>query len=368
MEKQNIKIKNYTTDGKVTHYSKLLDINEKLSLILGKKFSDYRKKWDEVNNLNLETEFPLFLHVELNQKCNYLCPHCIIGNLDEVKKFYPSTNAEINFNDYKKIVDEGASYNCPSISPQGDNEPLLIKNFEDYLYYAHKKNFIDIMFNTNGSPLTKKRAQKILDSGVTRVRISLDAHTDDTYKKVRVGSIDLEKVHRNIFQLLELKEKGNYQLPIIGVSFCKMKTNEHEVKVFEDFWRDKVDFVSIQSYVPPTLNKKKYFDFYTDDQIFENEKQKFRCNQPYQRVVIRNHKIYPCCVTHAIPGDKDDHNLVIGNLKETSIFNAWNSEKMKKLRKIQKSGEYKKNNICISCVKSNYPTKKIISEFKENAN
>ena len=67
MLKQNIKIKNYTTDGKVTHYSKLLDINEKLSLILGKKFSDYRKifEWDEVNNLNLETEFPLFLHVEL---------------------------------------------------------------------------------------------------------------------------------------------------------------------------------------------------------------------------------------------------------------------------------------------------------------
>ena len=51
------------------------------------------------------------------------------------------------------------------------------------------------------------------------MRISLDAHTDDTYKKVRVGSIDLEKVHRNIFQLLELREKGNYQLPIIGVSF-----------------------------------------------------------------------------------------------------------------------------------------------------
>ena len=43
MEKQNIKIKNYTTDGKVTHYSKLLDINEKLSLILGKNFQIIEK-------------------------------------------------------------------------------------------------------------------------------------------------------------------------------------------------------------------------------------------------------------------------------------------------------------------------------------
>lgn len=366
MKKFSSEIKNYTTDGKVVHYSKLENINDKLSKIIGKKFYDYRKKWDDANKLNLITEFPLFLHVELNQTCNYQCPHCIIGNPDEVKKYYPKKNADINFNDYKKIVDEGSEYNCPSISPQGDNEPLLIKNFEDYLYYAYKKNFIDIMFNTNGSPLTIRRAQKILDSGVTRVRISLDAYSDEVYKKVRVGAIDLEKVHRNIFQLLELKSKGNYKLPIIGVSFCKMKNNEHEEKLFEEFWTDKVDFVSIQNYIPPTINKVKYFDFYTDDQVLKKEKKTFNCNQPYQRVVIRNHNIYPCCVTLAIPEDQKKDNLIIGNIKHSTIFKAWNSNKMKNLRIIHKEGNYKKNNICNNCVNLNYPTKKFIEKLKNN--
>ena len=75
--------------------------------------------------------------------------------------------------------------------------------------------------------------------------------------------------------------------------------------------------------------------------------------------------MYPCCVTLAIPDDKDDHNLVIGNLKETSIYDAWNSEKMKNLRKIHKVGEYKRNNICINCVNVNYPTRKYIKDIKK---
>ena len=52
---------------------------------------------------------------------------------------------------------------------------------------------MDIMINTNGSPLTARRSQQLLDSGLTRLRFSLDAATPETYKKVRVGSLPLEK-------------------------------------------------------------------------------------------------------------------------------------------------------------------------------
>ena len=72
------------------------------------------------------------------------------------------------------------------------------------------------MTNTNGSPINITRSKKILDSGLTRMRFSLDAFTDETYKKVRVGAIDLDKVKRNIFNFLDLKEKGGYKLPIVG--------------------------------------------------------------------------------------------------------------------------------------------------------
>ena len=113
--------KEYTTDGKVRHLSQEDDINVKIGKILGKKFVDYRKKWDAVNRMEILTEFPMFLQLDMNQ---------------------------------------GSEYGCPSLSPQGNNEPFLIKDLHKYIEYAHNKGFIDIMLNNNGSAMPKKKLSK----------------------------------------------------------------------------------------------------------------------------------------------------------------------------------------------------------------
>ena len=109
--------KQYTTDGKVRHLSSEEDINVKLGKIIGQKFIDYRKKWDRVNNFELITEFPMFLQLDMNQECNYKCPHCIIGHKEEVKEYYEGEY--LKFEDFKKIIDEGSEYGCPSLSQIG---------------------------------------------------------------------------------------------------------------------------------------------------------------------------------------------------------------------------------------------------------
>ncbi len=339
-------MKEYSTDGKVRHLFTEDDIDTKISKIIGKKFADYRKKWNEANDMSLVTDFPMFLHLDMNQECNYKCPHCIIGTPSEVKENYFGKN--IDFNDYKRIVDEGADYGCPSISPQGNNEPFMIKDLDKYIQYAHKKGFIDIMLNNNGSALPKKKSQKILDSGLTRIRFSLDAFNPDTYSKVRVGSIKFDRVKRNILDFLELREKGGYKLPIVGVSFCKMSHNEHELDEFIDYWKDKVDIVSIQKFMPPTDNKKKYAKYYSTDQYSEIPIDSFSCPQPYQRIVFRNEFMYPCCVSF----NKD---LSLGSIHEMSIYDAWHSDEMNNLREIHKNGDYSSNETCNKCVNLIYP-------------
>ena len=348
MTSKKTDLKVYSTDGKVRHLSSEEDVNQKLIKIIGKKFKSYRDLWDKANKLEVVTEFPLFLHLDMNQECNYKCPHCIIGHKNEVKEYYEGDY--LNFNDFKKIVDEGAEYNCPSLSPQGNNEPFLIKNLHEYIYYAHKKGFIDIMLNNNGSALTPKRAQQILDSGLTRIRFSLDAATPETYSAVRVGSLHLKRVIKNIETFLNLKEKGNYKLPVVGVSFCRVKQNVHEESEFINHWRNKVDLVSIQKFMPPTTNKEKYKEYYTPDQYMEKPITKFNCVQPFQRIVLRNQYIYPCCVSF-------NKNLKLGSIHNTTIHKAWHSEKMKEIRAIHKKGEYFKNKTCDDCVNLIYPPK-----------
>jgi len=347
MKKKN----SYTTDGKVVTLGTEEDINTKLGKIIGKKFIEYRKIWDKANRMEIVTDFPLFLHLDMNQECNYKCPHCIIGTPSEVSEYYEGEY--VDFEAFKKIIDEGSEHNCPSMEPQGNNEPFLIKDLHKYILYAHKKGFIDIMLNNNGSALTKKRAAQILDSGLTRLRFSLDAFTSETYSKVRVGSIPLQRVIKNIETLLELKEKGNYKLPLVGVSFCKMKHNEHEVDDFINYWENKVDMISIQTYVPPTPDYEKYKKYYATDQINSEPINEFKCVQPFQRVVIKNQSIAPCCVSF-------NKNLIIGTIgKENAIHNAWNSEKMNKIRDLHKRGEFYLDKTCNDCVNLIYPNNKI---------
>ena len=348
MEKNN----SYTTDGKVRHLSTDQDINAKLTEIIGKKFSDYRKVWDRANNFEIVTDFPLFLHLDMNQECNYKCPFCIIATPSEVADYYDGKY--LIFEDFKKIIDEGAEYNCPSLSPQGNNEPFLMKNLHEYILYAHRKGFIDIMLNNNGSVLTKKRAEQILDSGLTRLRFSLDALTPETYSKVRVGSIKLDRVIKNIETFLELRSKGNYKLPLVGVSFVKMKQNEHELESFINFWKNKVDMISIQTFTPPTRNIEKYKKFYATDQLRDSEPiTEFKCVQPFQRVVISNQTIAPCCVNF-------NKELTIGKLGKDTIHQAWHSKKMNELRNLHKRGEFYLNKTCKDCVNLIYPNNKIV--------
>ena len=75
---------------------------------------------------------------------------------------------------------------------------------------------------------------------------------------------------------------------------------------------------------------------------------------------------FPCCYSLVMgdKGTKNYDNFVLGNINKISIYDAWNSEKMKKLRRLQVEGKFNQNPTCKMCVKFTFPTKKTISEYK----
>ncbi len=333
-------MKSYTTDGKVRHLSQSLDINVKLAGILGEDFVRYRKVWDAANNFELETEFPLFLHFDLNQICNYRCPQCIIAAPNGIRDYYRGESLPKYL--FEQAIDEASNYYCPSLSVQGNNEPLLIPDLEDYIIYAQKRGFIDIMFNTNGSLLTEDRINRLLDSGVTRIRFSLDAFTKETYERIRVGG-NYERVVRNIENFLEAKSSGGYKLPVTGVSLVVQRDNFDEIDDFVDFWSQRVDMVTLQQFMPPVMNAD-YSRFYPPNNKYSTDfSDGFKCVQPFQRLVLRNREITPCCAMYS-------SELALGTFPEMSLYDAWNSVSMKKLREIHKAGRYADNAVCNKCV------------------
>ena len=331
----------WTTDNKVTWYTSEEDINEKLALELGEKFVQYRKMFDSVNRFEIETKFPLYLQVELHQICNLRCPMCSI-TVPEAREKYV-TDKHLSWEMYEKIILEAEKYECPSLNPQGVNEPLLDQNLEDHIKFAKKHGFIDIFMNTNATLLSEERSKKILEAGLTRLRFSLDAATKETFEKIRIGA-NYESVMKNIERFVELRNQGGYKLPVIGVNFVKMKTNEHETDEFIKKWKDKVDFVVIQEFLPPEL-ECDYSEFYPDDFPHQNQiTNSFNCQQPWQRLFIHNTgDVSPCCTSFSA-------ELSLGNINTSTLYQLWNSDAMKNLRKIHKAGDYAKNEWCEKCV------------------
>jgi len=260
----------YTTDNKVTMHSIEDDVNERLMSVLGDKFVDYRKKWDSVNKFELETEFPLYLQVELNQICNLRCPMCSIGAPDANTKYV--NESKMDWNVYEKIILEGEKYGCPSLNPQGINEPLLEQDLEDHIKFASKHGFFDIMMNTNATLLSEERSRKLLDSGLTRIRFSLDAFTKETYEKIRIGG-KFDTVIKNIERFIQMRNETKNKLPVIGVNFVRMSTNEHEIESFIEKWQDSVDFIAIQEFMPPELDSD-YSYFYPSNSKYREDMKK----------------------------------------------------------------------------------------------
>ena len=332
----------YATDSKVRWFASEGDINSKLASIIGKKFEKYREKWDAVNRFELETDFPLFLQLETNQICNLRCPSCPIGQPDAHAKYVSSEKMDWNL--YQKIILEGEKYDCPSMEPQGTNEPFLDQNLEDYIRFAADHGFIDIMLNTNGTLLTEERARKVLKSGITRLRFSLDAATKETFEKVRLGA-NYDTTMKNIERFLEIKKQEKYDLPVVGVNFCKTKFNEHEEEAFIKKWIDKVDFFVIQDFQPPDLDTN-YSEFLPSKSVFRENIQEsgYNCQQPWQRVLVRsNGEVCPCCAFFS-------EELSLGNLKDHNLHELWNSKEMHDLRDMHKRGNYEENSWCKKCI------------------
>ena len=89
-----------------------------------------------------------------------------------------------------------------SVQFNGQDEPTLYPDLIKVLKYASNLGFDDIFFNTNGSKLDKEFAGDLIESGLTKLQISIDAFSKETYFKIRKKR-NYEQIVKNILGLIE---------------------------------------------------------------------------------------------------------------------------------------------------------------------
>ncbi len=317
-------------------FSYKMDITEILAANLGQEFVKYRQRLESAVSFKEEPQFPIHIDFETIVGCNLRCVMCTHAHRD----LFPSRKRYLDFDLFKRLIDEGSLYNLPSIGLDQEGEPLLVDNLLDYISYAKQKGVLDIMINTNATLLDRSKTEALLHSGLTRIHFSLDAISEDTYNQIRIGS-DFKKVMENIIYFCKRKKELQKELPITRVSFVKMKNNEHELEDFVEFWTPHVDAIAIQEYNNPFPDYFGLRDLYAGSKIVNPE---FRCTQPWFRVVVLSDgTVLPCCLLGS------SLKMALGNANDSTIYDLWNSSEMRRLRRLHSEGKYHTHKICNEC-------------------
>tara|TARA_R100001443_G_scaffold52230_2_gene63934 strand:- start:65 stop:1171 length:1107 start_codon:yes stop_codon:yes gene_type:complete len=328
-------------------------------------YDEYRRLWTESYKLGPVPDFPLQIDFELNYSCNFRCPMCTWS--EEVTGQY-GKNTWFDFEVYKEVIDEGVKKGLKCIRLNYINEPLIRNDLVKFIEYAKNAGVLDIYMSTNGSLLKERIARKLIPSGLTRLQISLDAATKETFDKIRVGG-KFHKVLENVNRFMEIRDEMKSELPTVRVNFVQNEINEHEMQDFVDYWEDRVDAIAIQDLVniiKPTKGKRVAGI------------KEFKCPQPFNHMAVRyNGDILPCCTFFGaelsiarlksknkpevefsdveniaerqspLESSRDKSKLVLRTIEE-----AWKGPEMKFLRDIHRKGEYWKHPVCDKCVSS----------------
>jgi len=128
-----------------------------------------------------------------------------------------------------------SAVNCLSLSY--GTESLLHPEFIRFITLAEKYRINKIMINTNGMLLSEELAGSMVEIGFHGLSISLDAATNETYRRIRKGG-DFERVLNNIRKVNRIREKTGSQYPEVTLLFVLMQQNIHELPAFVDLARD----------------------------------------------------------------------------------------------------------------------------------
>jgi len=110
---------------------------------------------------------------------------------------------------------------------QGLGEPLMHPRFFDMVAYAAASG-VEVSTNSNLTLLTPARAERLVQSGLRRLQVSIDGATPETYERIRVRS-NWQRVIANLEGLVAAKRRLGSDLPRVAMVVVVMRQNLDEL-------------------------------------------------------------------------------------------------------------------------------------------
>ena len=185
---------------------------------------DPRRYFEEVAaQRSAEAEAPpVCLYLEVTNRCNLLCETCP-RTFEELEK-----PADMSFELFTKIVDQVP--NIARVVLHGVGEPMLVKDLFKMVRYLKDRGTY-VLFNTNGTLLSPKKFQDIIDSGLDELRVSLDAADRESYLKVR-GKDYFNRIVRDVAKFTTFQKENGLTSPRVSLWLTGLKETVDQLPDF----------------------------------------------------------------------------------------------------------------------------------------
>jgi MoaA/NifB/PqqE/SkfB family radical SAM enzyme len=251
-----------------------------------------------------------------------------------------------------RVVGEAYEAGIRTISFYSGGEPFLNRQLADYVWRAKEIGFDYVYLSTNGGRAVTPRLGEVLDAGLDSLKFSINAGTREVYQQVH-GLDEFDEVMRNLEFCAEHRARTG-GLKKLFVSFVETKLNRDTVAALRERVAELVDEVVVYPFVvigTPLDQRlaaergRPVIDYGDTDKTEEwNEKRlKLPCYQlwSYLNVTVEGY-LSACC------SDYND-DLVVGNLHDSSLVEAWHSEEFQELRTRHLEGQVE-GTLCNGCV------------------
>ena len=301
---------------------------------------------------------PRSLYLETTNRCDSKCQTCI----RTFRSLEPPADLTL---EQVKVITEQFSV-LERIVLHGIGEPLLNREIFEIVAYL-KTRAATVLFNSDAISLTATRALRLIQSGLDEYRVSLDAATRQTYRRLR-GVDQFDRVVANVRRLVQLERGRSRSAPRVSLWFTASRANLDELLAFVRLAADLgVDEVYVQRLVfnglgLATAENALHGRLQRQEQEVLDQAQELArglgvalrasglttplaslkgemssprpwagCQRPWTlSYVTANGNVLPCCISPWVA--RDYQALILGNALAEPFADIWNGERYRRFR------------------------------------
>jgi len=299
--------------------------------------------------------YPRAIEIEISTRCHLRCSIC-------EHTYWQEPPRDMSFAEFKKIVDQFPGLKW--CGPSGIGSSFLNPDFMKMLRYLKERN-VFVEFFDSFDLVDEKIAEELVDLGIDKIWVSLDACQPETYSQIRVGT-SLEKVTKNLQTLMEIKEKKKSPLPEIWFQMIITKLNVGQMPDYVDFvyrmikdkkynyatlifWTNILSFAEVQQLateIPEDIRQevlrraKRYGLFINWNENIQPTNPPSCCvrwNEPF--VLVTGH-VQPCCIINQANQREHQKKYAFGNLLQQDFHDIWKSREFKDFLQTLKKNKF----------------------------